>query len=62
MMKNVTYGLAVLYFSFYSVEVRQSIYIFLVPPFNGDDDYAIMDCVKKGQYQFDEDQWKDISP
>ena len=32
-----------------------------MPPFNGDDDEAIMESVKKGVLSFDSDEWRSVS-
>ncbi|CAD8156509.1 unnamed protein product [Paramecium octaurelia] len=39
------------------------LYIMLcgAPPFNGDDDYQIMEAVRKGVFKFKEQEWKKIS-
>jgi len=39
------------------------LYILLsgMPPFNGDDDEAIMESVKKGVLSFDSDEWRSVS-
>ena len=33
----------------------------LAPPFNGNDDYEILDAVKRGNFSFGDDEWENVS-
>jgi calcium-dependent protein kinase len=61
-MRNVTFGHVESYFSFYFVAVLLLIYYnYLAPPFNGNDDYEILESVKRGTYTFNDDEWENVS-
>ena len=37
-------------------------FIFLTaPPFNGSDDYEILESVKRGIYKFEDEEWENVS-